>query len=139
MNDNGFVDTNILVYFRDASEPAKQARAAALMKELWETRRGRTGIQVLNEFYVTVTRKLTPGLSARQAWEDVRALMAWEPVPVDKLLVLRAGDAEREYRLSWWDALIVAAAERAGCRTLYSEDFAKGREYFGITVCNPFA
>lgn len=58
---------------------------------------------------------------------------------MDKLLVLRAKDAEREYRISWWNALIVAAAERAGCRTLYSEDLAEGREYFGITVCNPFS
>lgn len=133
-----FVDTNIFVYSRDASEPEKQAVAARWLEQLWIEQRGRTGIQALNEFYVTVTRKLDPGMAPEDALADVRALLSWEPQPVDRRLLLRAHDVERRHRMSWWDSMIIAAAQLQHCVLLLSEDFQEGWSCDGVTVCNPF-
>lgn len=137
MNDRVFVDTNVLVYSRDSSEPGKQTAAAACLAALWRTRCGRISIQVLNEYYVTVTRKLDPGLPSEEAWEDVTALMTWEPVPLESGLLKLGRQIETAYSLSWWDSLIVAAAQEAGCTTIYSEDLSSGQRYNGIEVFNP--
>jgi predicted nucleic acid-binding protein len=139
MTDNIFVDTNILLYWRDASEPEKQAIAAAKLAELWETRAGRLSVQVLNEYFVNVTRKLDPGLSPEEAWDDIEALFAWDPLPIDMPMLTRAFAVQRRYQLSWWDSMIVAAAEAAGCTRILSEDLSHDMNYFGITVENPFA
>jgi predicted nucleic acid-binding protein len=133
-----FVDTNVLVYARDAGEPAKQPVAANWIERLWIEQTGRTSIQVLNEYYVTVTRKLRPGMSPDEAWSDVHALLAWDPQPVDRDVVLRARDIERRNDLSWWDAMIVAAAQVQGCILLLTEDLHDGWHCDGVTVCNPF-
>jgi predicted nucleic acid-binding protein len=133
-----FVDTNVFVYARDASESKKQAVAARWLEELWIEQRGRTGIQVLNEFYVTVTRKLVPGMTPEDAWADVRALLSWDPQPVDRHLLPRARDIEHRHRLSWWDSMIVAAAQLQNCALLLSEDLQDGWTCDGVTVCNPF-
>lgn len=133
-----FVDTNVFVYARDASEPGKQPAAARWIEQLWIEQRGRTGIQVLNEYYVTMTRKLDPGMKPDDAWADVRALLAWEPQPVDRDLLLRAHEVEQRYVLSWWDAMIVAAAQLQNCALLLTEDLQNGSNYDGVTVCNPF-
>ena len=138
MKDRVFVDTNILVYFRDASEPEKQNMAQGLLRRLWEEKRGRISTQVLSEYFVTVTRKLKPGLPASDAWQDVQAFLAWDPVPIDKAMMAKAYSAYTKYSLSWWDALVVVAAEQAGCRVIASEDLSAGQEYFGIRVINPF-
>ena len=82
-----FVDTNVLVYARDTSEPDKQPRADEWLTALWRHRCGRTGVQVLNEYYVTTTRKLDPGLTEEEAWSDVEALLAWSPLAVDATLL----------------------------------------------------
>jgi len=137
MSDRVFVDTNILVYSRDASETDKQPRALACLEVLWREQRGHISAQVLNEYYVTVTRKLAPGMSADAAWEDVCALMAWDPVAVDDGLLRRARDIEQAHSVSWWDALIVAAAVVAGCDVIYSEDLGDGQVYAGVRVQNP--
>jgi predicted nucleic acid-binding protein len=138
MSDNVFVDTNILLYARDASEPEKQAVAGARLSELWENRCGRLSVQVLNEYFVNVTRKLNPGLSPGEAWDDIEALAVWEPVPLDMALVTRTFAVQRRYELSWWDAMIIAAAEASGCMRILSEDLSDGAIYFGVTVENPF-
>jgi len=139
MTDNIFVDTNILLYSRDASEPGKQAIAAAKLADLWETRAGRLSVQVLNEYFVNVTRKLDPGLSPEEAWDDIEAFSAWDPLPIDMPILTRAFAVQRRYHLSWWDSMIVAAAEAAGCTRILSEDLSHDTSYFGITVENPFA
>lgn len=133
-----FVDTNVFVYARDAGEPIKQPAAATWIEQLWIEQRGRTSIQVLNEYYVTVTRKLRPGMAANDAWADVQALLAWEPRPVDRDLVVRARDIERRHDLSWWDAMIVAAAQFQNCALLLTEDLQDGWNCDGVMVCNPF-
>jgi len=133
-----FVDTNVFVYARDASEPLKQARASAWLRSLWEMRLGRTSMQVLSEFYVTVTRKLQPGLPAEEAWDDVTALMSWEPQPIDEALMHRGREVEHRYRLSWWDSLIVGAAQLQGCELILTEDLQDGGVYGDVTARSPF-
>jgi predicted nucleic acid-binding protein len=84
MSDRVFVDTNVLVYSRDTSQGDKQQVAARWMETLWERGTGRTSVHVLNEFFVTVTGKLKPGLERGDAWADVQDLMSWEPQPVGR-------------------------------------------------------
>jgi predicted nucleic acid-binding protein len=133
-----FVDTNVLVYRRDASEPEKQRQAEAWMENLWRSRRGRLSYQVLHEFYVTVTEKLDPGLGRESARREVRSLWTWRPLPVDARVVEAAWGIQDRYRLSWWDALIAAAAQVSGCRYLLTEDLQEGQELGDLRVVNPF-
>jgi len=133
-----FVDTNVLVYRLDTSEATKRSVADRWVKEIWRRRTGRLSTQVLNEFYVTVTGKLSPGLDHASARRYVESLLTWHPIPVDAQLV-EAGFAVLErHRLSWWDSLIVAAAQRAGCRYLLSEDLQAGQRFGTVEVVNPF-
>jgi len=138
MTGKVFVDTNVLVYSRDASEPEKQKQAMEWMARLWGEKRGRLSFQVLTEFYVTVTRKLQPGMDARMAREEVRLLAAWHPIPVDARVVEGAWHIQDLYRLSWWDALIVSAAEVGDCRYLLTEDLQEALDLGNVKVVNPF-
>jgi predicted nucleic acid-binding protein len=133
-----FVDTNVLVYARDVSEPAKQPQAAAWIEHLWRTRRARLSFQVLQEYYATTTRKLQPGLTPEQARADVRDLLAWRPVPAGTELLEAGWSVEDRFGLSCWDALIVAAARIAGCEYLLTEDLQHGAELEGLQVVSPF-
>ncbi|HEV2007975.1 MAG TPA: PIN domain-containing protein, partial [Burkholderiales bacterium] len=101
-----FVDANVLVYARDAHEAVKQPRAADWMTRLWREQSGRTSMQVLSEYYVTVTRKLRPAVSTHDAWNDVKSLLSWQPQAVDGVLLQRAREIEQRYRLSWWDSMV---------------------------------
>lgn len=138
MSDSIFVDTNVLVYSRDLSEPQKQPQALAWMNHLWATRTGRTGFQVLQEFYVTVTRKLVPGLDRETAREDVRSLLSWGPTTVDRRVIEGAWAIQDACSLSWWDSLIVSAARVAGCRYLLTEDLQEGQNLDTLLVLSPF-
>lgn len=138
MTDRVFVDTNVLIYGRDASEPPKQKRAMAWMARLWSERTGRLSFQVLNEFYVTVTNKLQPGMDPQSAREDVRFLLAWRPISVDARVVEGAWRIQDRYKLSWWDALIVSAAQVSDCRYLLTEDFQENLNIGNVEVINPF-
>jgi predicted nucleic acid-binding protein len=133
-----FVDTNVFVYARDAGEPVKQPRAAAWLERLWRQQLGRTSVQVLSEYYVSVTRKLDPGLPVDDAWDDVMALFAWRPQPIDEALMRLARDIGKRHRLSWWDSLVVGAAQLQGCAVLLTEDLQDGGVYGGVTVRSPF-
>jgi len=133
-----FVDTNVLVYARDASEPDKQPRAAAWVEHLWRTRTARLSFQVLQEYYATTTRKLEPGLSPEQARADIRDLLAWRPVPVGAEVLEAGWSVEDRFGLSCWDALVVAAARIAGCEYLLTEDLQHGAELAELQVVNPF-
>jgi predicted nucleic acid-binding protein len=137
MTGRAFVDSNILVYSRDSSEPEKQRKAQEWMAELWRSRQGRLSFQVLQEFYVTVTRKLNPGMSASDARADVRALLAWEPVVVGGDFLETGWRIQDRFQVSWWDSLIIAAAQTIGARYLLSEDLATGTDFDGVTVVNP--
>ncbi len=138
MSDRVFVDTNVLVYARDSAEPDKQARASAWVEYLWRQRTGRLSFQVLNEYYVTVTAKLTPGLDRVAARADVRSLMAWDPIQPRLESLEAAWQLLDRYGLSWWDAQIVAAAQHARCSVLLSEDLQHGQVLAGVEVRSPF-
>jgi len=133
-----FVDTNVLVYQLDSREPGKQAQAAAWLEHLWATHAGRISFQVLAELYVTLTRKLVPGLEEATARQVVRALWAWQPVRVDEKVLASAWAAQDRFGLSWWDGLIVAAARVADCSYLLTEDLQHGQDLDGLRVMNPF-
>lgn len=138
MSVDVFVDTNVLVYARDAAEAEKQARATEWMESLWESGRGRLSMQVLQEYYAVVTMKLRPGLPVSEARADVRALGAWDPVVTDDDLFERAWQLQDETKFSFWDALIVAAAERAHCAILLTGDLQAERDVAGLRIVNPF-
>ena len=133
-----FVDTNVFIYARDADERVKRPRAAAWLEHLWREQLGRTSVQVLSEYYVNVTRKLVPGLPPDEAWDDVKALLTWKPIPIDGSLLEAGREIERRHRLSWWDCLIVAAAQLQGCGLLLTEDLQDGAVFGGVTVRSPF-
>lgn len=138
MAETFFIDTNLLIYARDSREPAKQAIAMDWMRRCWRDRNGRLSYQVLQEYYVNVTCKLRPGLPDMLARQDVRNLLAWRPVHTDGLLLDASWGLMDRYALSWWDAQIVAAARRAECSTLLSEDMQHGLEIDGLRIVNPF-
>jgi predicted nucleic acid-binding protein len=133
-----FVDANILVYERDRANPLKREVAAQLLARLWREQSGRTSTQALNEFYVIVTRSLPSPLSPDTAWKSVERLMLWNPQCIDAPLMHAARGLESRYRISWWDALIVAAAKAQHCGTLYTEDLQHGAVLDGVRICNPF-
>jgi len=139
MIDKTFVDTNILVYARDASFPEKQKIAYDLLGGLWRNRSGRLSVQVCNEYYVTVTRKLKPGLDEAEAWRDIELYEAWDPLPMDLRTLRKSREVQLRYGLSWWDSLIVASAYFAECNRVVSEDLNAEQDYFGIRVENPFS
>lgn len=138
MTDPAFVDTNVFVYCRDAGEREKQPQAQAWLDALWRSRSGRISVQVLAEYYVTVTGKLDPGLSVELARADVAMLRTWRPAALDYGVLEAAWTVQDRHRLSWWDALIVAAAQRLGCAYLISEDFRHQQRFENLEVVNPF-
>lgn len=133
-----FVDTNVLAYAHDASEQRRQPIAAALVDGLWHSREGVLSTQVLTEFYVVATRKFQPPLPRREARGLVDAYSAWPVVTVDTALITAASALEERHSLSFWDALIIEAARRAGADQLLSEDLQHGRRIAGLVIENPF-
>ncbi len=133
-----FVDTNVLVYARDRTDESKHRRAVEWLAALWDERAGRLSWQVLQEYYVTVTRKLDPPRDMNDAREDVVSLVTWKPLPVDLQVVDGAWAIQDRFGLSWWDALIVAAAQAGDCTLLLTEDLQDGQDLDGVTVVDPF-
>ena len=134
-----FVDTNVLIYARDSTDPVKQRQARQWLEHLWRTREGRLSFQVLQEYYVTVTGKLSPGLAPDDARDDVRALFAWDPLPSDNAVVEAAWRIQDRYGFSWWDSLIVSAAQVLNCDYLMTEDLQADQSIDGLTIVSPFA
>jgi predicted nucleic acid-binding protein len=133
-----FVDANVFIYARDQGDPTKQKRANEWLFHLWREQLGRTSMQVLSEFYVTVTRKLAARALPADAWHEVQSLLAWHPQAIDGAVLTRAREIELRWRLSWWDSLIVAAAQLQDCTLLLTEDLQDGAVYGGVTVRSPF-
>lgn len=134
-----FVDANILIYAHDSEAGAKHAVAGREVKALWEARRGVVSIQVLQEFYVNVTRKIARPIHRADAREVIDAYRAWTVVEVGADDVLRASGIEERNKISFWDAMIVSAAVKAGATTILSEDLNAGQAIEGIEIVNPFA
>jgi predicted nucleic acid-binding protein len=138
MTVSSFVDTNILVYAEDRDAGRKHRIARDLVAELWSSRQGVLSVQVLQEFYVNVTRKLKKPLAPVKAKEIVEEYLAWKVIDNTGRILLDAIDLQREARVSFWDALIVQAAIDAGCSRLYSEDLNAGQRFGRVLVTNPF-
>jgi predicted nucleic acid-binding protein len=139
MNEgNSFADTNVLVYAFDTSTPDKQRTAQQLLQ--LEGSRGKLilSTQVLQEFLVTVTRKLPQPLSLEIAYEAVRNLAEYPLVQIDKNLILRAIKRQGTDQFSFWDALIIEAALQSHCQILLTEDLQDGRKIGGLRITNPF-
>ncbi len=137
MTDRAFVDTNILVYAHDTGAGLKHERASALLETLWRERKGVLSTQVLQEFYVNVRRKAKNPVSAREARQLMEDYLCWDVIVNDGGAILEALTLEDRYQLSFWDALIVHAAQRSGVDTLYSEDLNPGQSYGSVIVVNP--
>jgi len=137
MSARAFVDTNIWVYTVDAADPAKRQRALSVVGPESDDQLV-VSSQVLAEFYAVVTRKLSTPLAPETARTLLAQMAALPVVAVDASLVMTALEASHAWDVSIWDALIVRAAERAGCSVLLSEDLADGRAYGSVRVVNPF-
>ncbi len=133
-----FVDSNVLIYAEDPAQGAKQVAAVAWLKVLWEQRVGRLSTQVLNEFYVNVTRKIAPPMPMGDARAKVRRFVGWNPWQLDAATVESAWALEARFGLHFWDSLIVASAQHLGCTYLLSEDLQHGQRFGGVQVLNPF-
>jgi predicted nucleic acid-binding protein len=134
--DRYFVDSNLLLYYVDPADSRKQARAAEWLEALWVAGAGCLSWQVLHEFYWNAVRKMR--LEPVRAREIVEDLAHWKPVDTTLGLVQQAWLWTDSAQLSYWDALILAAAQRAGARYLLSEDFQSNRYYDEVLVLNPF-
>lgn len=134
-----FVDTNVLLYAHDRSAGMKRDVAARLVADLWGSRRGVMSTQVLQEFYVNATRKLPHPLSASRTRDIISRYSTWPTHRVEPADVLAASVVEKQFRLSFWDALVIVAAGRLGAKLLVSEDMQDGRTIAGVCIKNPFA
>jgi predicted nucleic acid-binding protein len=133
-----FVDTNLLVYAHDCADLAKQQQAKKWLTFLWQFQRGRLSTQVLNEFYDVATRKLKPKLDKSTARIAVERLMSWQLLIIDTQVIRQAWAIQDKFGFSWWDSLIVASAQLAGCQYLLSEDLQHQQQLHQIRVINPF-
>ena len=133
-----FVDTNVLLYAEDRAHTGKHAVARTWLRELWLRRSGRLSTQVLNEFYVTATRKLKPPMPPGDARAEVRRLQRWQPWVVDHATVESAWAVESRFGVNCWDALMVAAAQQQGCDYLLTEDLQHEQLMDGVRILNPF-
>lgn len=137
MSARVFVDTNILVYAHDSAAGIKHTLAKSLVSELWESRDAAISTQVLQEFYVTVRKKVLQVEGAKQAKRWLSHYVNWNTVVNDGASVLRAVEIEQRYQLSFWDAMIVQAAQECGATLLYSEDLNHSQVLAGVRVHNP--
>lgn len=133
-----FLDTNVLVYLFDDSEPEKQRIARELLAGLRRNHTVVLSMQVLKEFFDVTTRRLRPALPVDRAADALRAWLTLPVVATDADLLMGAVDLVRSDGVAFWDALIVKAAQKASCDVLYSEDLQHGRAFDGLTVENPF-
>ncbi|HXM23109.1 MAG TPA: PIN domain-containing protein [Terriglobales bacterium] len=138
MNDRTFVDTNVLVYAHDVDAKAKHETARTVLRDLWSQRTGVLSLQVLQEFYVNVTRKIATPLSRAAARLVVNSYGIWctETTPAEIATAFRIED---ESRIGFWDALMVASAAKAGAVRILSEDLNAQQTIAGIRIENPFA
>lgn len=136
MSVRSFFDTNVLIYTDDKAAPAKQRRALDLVAEHRRAGTGVVSLQVLQEYFVTATRKFR--VDARVARRKVELLTDFDVAVLGVGDILAAIDLHRLHGFSFWDALILQAAQQAGCRVLFSEDLQAGRALDGLRIINPF-
>lgn len=138
MNDKIFVDTNILVYCFDDADPAKKKKAIQIIDELWETSKGVLSLQVLKEFFVTVTEKLATKMDFRDAKAAVMDLLCWNIFYETRSSLEKTLEIIQRHHLSLWDANIISAAILSDSATVYSEDLQHNQTIEGVRIVNPF-
>ena len=134
-----FVDTNILIYAHDRSAGVKHDRARRVIEELWNSGEGVLSTQVLQELCINLRRKVAKPLPVDEVRQLIRDYLSWEVVVNTPESVLQALEIEVRHKITFWDALVVQAAESAGAEVLYSEDLTTGHHYGTIQVVNPLA
>jgi predicted nucleic acid-binding protein len=137
MSDKYFVDTNILMYAHDKAAGAKHERAKGLLEKLWRDRSGVVSTQVLQELAVNLRRKAGRPLDAKATREIVSDYLTWQVVVNGGESILEALDLESRYQISFWDAMVIQAAQLSGADVLYSEDLSDGQKYGSVQVINP--
>ena len=138
MKGKAFVDTNILVYAHDRDAGRRHEIARKVVSELWESRLGLLSTQVLQEFYLTLTRKIPLPLDRPTTRRILRNYFSWEVVINDPSVILQASEIEETYQISFWDALIISAAFSKNAATILTEDLNHGQVIEGIEINNPF-
>jgi predicted nucleic acid-binding protein len=133
-----FVDANVLVYAFDSSAGRKRETARALLERLWESNTGWVSIQVLQEFFVTITKKVAKPLPVDDATARIREFATWRVFAPDADDVLAAIGIHLQSKIGFWDAMIVLAAAESGCDVLWTEDLADGQTLRGVRIRNPF-
>jgi predicted nucleic acid-binding protein len=133
-----FIDTNVLVYAYDADAGDKHSKAQAVVRDCWESETGAISTQVLQEFYVTVTRKLPKPITKQDARVVMQTYEAWPVYRPSTADIIAASELEQQHSLSFWDALIIIAAQKSGASTLISEDLQDGRQIDSLKIVNPF-
>jgi len=134
-----FVDTNILVYAYHQTAGSKHESARGLMDRLWDDGEGVLSTQVLQEFYVAVTRKIPQPIASRRAREIIADLGTWTVATLEVPEILSASEISDRYRVNFWVGLILAAAQKEDAEILWSEDPNDGQKYGGVVVRNPFS
>jgi predicted nucleic acid-binding protein len=137
MADKFFVDTNILIYAHDRSAGIKHQRARHAIERLWATGQGVLSTQILQELCINLRRKLARPLPVDEVRRLIQDYLSWEIVANSPEAVLKALEIEVRYKISFWDALVLQAAEQSGAAILYSEDLAAGQNYGPVQVMNP--
>ncbi len=133
-----FVDTNVLIYAHDIDAKGKHEIAKAALRDLWSERAGALSVQVLQEFYVNVTRKISSPISKDAARLVVNSYSIW-CIETTAAEISVAFQIEDESRIGFWDALIVSSAARSGATRILSEDLNAGQRIAGIRIENPFS
>jgi predicted nucleic acid-binding protein len=136
-NPKYFVDTNILIYAHDRAAGPKHERARQLVEHLWTTGQGALSTQVLQELCVNLRRKVAHPLPSQEIRKLIEDYLSWEIVVNTPQSILAALEIEARHKVSYWDALILQAAESCGTTVLYSEDLGSGQRYGAVEVVNP--
>jgi len=138
MNDKTFVDTNVLVYAHDLDAGEKHAIAIGIISDLWESGNGVISTQVLQELYVTLTKKVSSPPKKSQVRRILNNYLAWDLAVNNGETILQASEIEENYNISFWDAMIVSEAYSKNAAILLTEDLNEGQLIEGITIVNPF-
>jgi predicted nucleic acid-binding protein len=133
-----FIDTNILVYAYDKDEKIKNTIAKKILIDCWEKQSGVISTQVLQEFYVTVTAKLSKKLSTDEATELIKDFLSWPIEQITPHDIIDATAFQKRYKYSFWDSLIIIIAQKSGAEILYSEDLQDGQRIGDLIIQNPF-
>jgi predicted nucleic acid-binding protein len=137
--DKIFLDTNVLIYAYDVSAGKKHERAKTIMMDLWNSGRGIVSTQILEEFFVNITKKVSKPLEIKSAKEIIKDLLEWEVVIIDGESLLEAIEIHVRYKYSFWDSMVLQAAQKGGASWLLSEDLLDGQTVNGLKIKNSFA